>query len=179
MAQPPVETRVAFADIDVVHEVKELWAIVQTWPGNLYRAHLQSVTSVSSNQWLRLIAIVGGYLLLRPYIVQLFARSQNLEVESEHAGAAAKISANALRGREAPPVIEESESEEESKASGADWGKKARKRQRQVEKKVAEAQEKARLQLEEDEEDRKLEEFLLRNANFEGNPNPHNLTLDD
>lgn len=94
---------------------------------------------MDSTRWLRLIAIVGGYLLIRPWLMKLSERYQRQQLEkavATKAGSEAKISPNVLRGLVEP--IEEEEAEEG--ATGVDLGKKAKKRQRMVEKMAAQQQ---------------------------------------
>lgn len=149
--------------------------MVQTWPYNFIR-NLKALTiDVSAQRWLKIGLIVAVYIIIRPLLVKFGAWTRGTDLEEpSKARNNAKMSPNAFRGQ---VIDEESEEEEEQAvaASGVDSTKKAKKRQRQAEK----AAEKLRLQEEEDEEDRKLDEFLMRNANYVGNPNPHNLTLDD
>lgn len=176
MTTPPPPQLTPFSEIDYVGEIKQLWENTKNAPENFRNNINASVMNVSMNGYIRLVAIVGAYVLLRPWIVKLGAKMQGLDLDAADKALTGKVTANALRGG---VVKEESESEEEVETSGADWGKKARKRQRQLEKKKRQEVRK-RLEEEENElEEKDLEEFLLRNANWEGNPNPHNLTLDD
>lgn len=137
--------------------------IVFWWGSNLKTNFTNTINSLHLINVVRLIAIVGGYLLLRPYLIKLGAKVQRREHENaentpeEHP---AKISANSIRGQ--VDIPENSDDEGEAKGADVTWGKKARKRQRQVLKKVLEAAEK-KLQEEQDEdEDADLEEFLNR-----------------
>ncbi|KAK0635349.1 protein trafficking Pga2 [Bombardia bombarda] len=126
----------------------------------------QTFTNMTLEKWIRVVIIVGAYCLLRPYIIQLGAKSQMKSHEKEaaesEAAYQAKISANELRGIKLPGVDSDDEDEDESAATGADWGKKARRRQRTMIKKLLEAEE-ARLQeTKEEEEDKDIEEFLVK-----------------
>lgn len=98
------------------------------------------------------MAIVGGYLLLRPFLMKLAMRFQNKQLDAAVAtratGPRAKISPNALRGR-VEPIEEEDEDEGEEEVTGVEWGKKARRRQKMVEKRKSQQQR----QEEQDEED--------------------------
>jgi hypothetical protein len=103
-----------------------------------------SVNNVDLKNWVRIIAIVGAYLLLRPHLVKYGARKQEQELEKVDkeplAGPKAKISPNALRDTSGKAIeLEDSESEVEDGAP--QWGKKARVRQRTVVKKIQEAME--------------------------------------
>lgn len=77
------------------------------------------------------------------------------------------ISPNELRGQKAMVRLpgEDSDSEDDEangESSAADWGKKARKRQRMVIKKLIEAEEDRLRESKEEEEDKDIEEFLLK-----------------
>lgn len=112
--------------------------------------------NMTTQSWIRLIMIVGGYMLLRPYLMKFAAKGAVKQMEKEDAkskAAQAKISPNELRGE----VAQESEEEEIGDGTGADWGAKARVRQREVLQRLMAAEEKRR----EDEEDLKDIEDLL------------------
>ena len=85
-----------------------------------------------------MVAVVGAYLLLRPYLVKLGEKLSNKQYAETAAttqtatGPKAKISPNALRG-----VVgkeEEEEEEEMGEAKGVDAGKKGKARKRQQKK---------------------------------------------
>lgn len=123
-------------------------------------------------RFIRIIALLGGYMLLRAWLMKGAAKKQ----EAEHAkeleaneikAAKAKISPNVLRGAGGKKVsFEDDDTEEDGeagKASGNEpqWGKKARKRQRQVVKKLLEIQEEKLRVDQEDEEDKDIMELLV------------------
>jgi hypothetical protein len=125
---------------------------------NFYHNATHILDDMDATRWLRLVAVVGAYLLFRPLILKFGAKVQAAEHEKEvnfeeEKKKKAKISANALRGDES-----EDEEEEEVEVTGAEpqWGKKARKRSRKVVREILEAQE--RLLEEDDNED--IKEFL-------------------
>lgn len=138
---------------------------------NLQR-NVYAYGSMSIREWLRIVVIVGAYLLLRPYLTKGAAKIQAdrhaKEMDPEEMVNAkaerAVISANSLRGQVQLP--EESDSDEaevaEAAGTGANWGKKARKRQRQMIKRIIEADEKLRRETEafDDEEDKDIEQYL-------------------
>src|SRR5688572_16608049 len=102
--------------------------------------------NMTVHHWLRLVVIVGGYVLLRPQIMKFMGRNATKEMEKrdamEQAAAKAKVSPNELRSGK-PDVVEEDEDEYfEGQGTGADWGAKARTRQRLLLKKLMEAEEK-------------------------------------
>ncbi|OBT62798.1 hypothetical protein VE03_07705 [Pseudogymnoascus sp. 23342-1-I1] len=130
--------------------------------------------SMSLKEWVRIVTIVGAYLLLRPYLSLLAAKLQSKQHDKEldadematpATGTKAAISANSLRGQVQVP--EESEDEEDTgeavgETTSANWGKKARKRQRAMIKRIIEADEKLRAETEayDDEEDKDIEQYL-------------------
>ena len=114
---------------------------------------------------IRVIVIVGGYLLIRPYFVKLGNKYQTKqhekELDAEEMAKAEKgrVTANSFRGKVEIP--EDSESEEEvGTGKDVNWGKKARKRQRQHTRRLLEAEERLRKEQQEDDEDKDIQEFL-------------------
>jgi phage-related minor tail protein len=114
-------------------------------------------------------------MLLRPYLIKLVSRNQLAQHEAENARAeeeaarkaAAKMSPNDLRGGPRVEVPEDTDSEGEggddaADASGPSWGKKARRRQRAMIRKLLEAEEKRLRETKEEEEDKDIEEFLIK-----------------
>lgn len=103
--------------------------------------------------WIRLVMIIGGYMLIRPWLMKAAGKVgvNQLEKQDAEDKAKAKISPNELRGQKPEPE------EEDAGATGADWGEKARVRQREVLKQLIEAEEKRR---EEEEDLKDIEEFL-------------------
>lgn len=116
-----------------------------------------AVTNMTVQGWLRLVVVVGGYMLMRPYALKWIAKGTVKRMEEEDAKekAKAKISPNELRG--VKQQLESHEEEEEGDGTGADWGQRARIRQREVLKQMIEAEERRR---EEEEEDKDIQEFL-------------------
>ncbi|KAI1635943.1 DUF1531-domain-containing protein [Biscogniauxia mediterranea] len=124
----------------------------------------ESFTAMTTQQWIRLIVVVGGYMLLRPYIIKMGAKHQIKQLEKQHAEEErqAQLSPNDLRGKISIPEDSDDEEEEEgAQASAADWGKKARKRQRNMIKKMLDAEEKRLQELQEDEEDKDIEKYFV------------------
>ncbi|KAF4629565.1 hypothetical protein G7Y89_g8576 [Cudoniella acicularis] len=147
--------------------VSAITAQLSQWGDNFVRNSTDMYNQMTVEKYIRLIAVVGAYCLLRPYIMKLGEKVQAKEHEKEIdadeiAGPKAKISPNVLRGYGGKEVeIEESESEPEGEATGANWGKKARKRQRQYDKKLLAEVEERRRQLQEDDEDKDIMEYLV------------------
>ncbi|KAI1805436.1 DUF1531-domain-containing protein [Daldinia bambusicola] len=122
----------------------------------------ESFTSMTPKQWIRLVIIVGAYALLRPYIIKYGAKHQEKQLEKQFAeeeARQAEISPNQLRGEIGIP--EDSDDEEQAETTASDWGKKARKRQRNMIKKLLDAEEKRLQELQEDEEDKDIEQYLV------------------
>lgn len=117
----------------------------------------EAVTTMTLNSWLRLIVIVGGYMLLRPRALTFITRGavKKMEEEDEREKARAQITPNELRG--AKMQLQDQEDEDVGDGTGADWGQKARLRQREVLKQMLEAEERRR---EEEEEDKDIADLL-------------------
>jgi hypothetical protein len=142
----------------------ELLDYFRFWAENFQRNVTDAFYRMTPEKYIRLVAIIGAYALIRPYVMKLGSRFQTKEHEKEvdpkEMAAAAAISPNSLRGQVKVPE-ESDEDEAEAQVTGADWGKKARKRQRQMVKRILEAEEKLRREQQEDDEDRDIEEFLV------------------
>ncbi|KAI3392905.1 hypothetical protein diail_4992 [Diaporthe ilicicola] len=131
-----------------------------------------SLEGMSPEKWIRIVIIVGTYMLLRPYLLKLGGKAQMNQHEKEaaeaeaeaEAAAKAKVSPNELRGHkiEIPEDSDESDAETDGHATASDWGKKARRRQRTMVKKLLDAEEKRLQELQEDDEDKDIEEFLTQ-----------------
>jgi hypothetical protein len=122
-----------------------------------------SFSTMTLKHWIRLVMIVGTYLLVRPYLVKLGAKHQEKQFEKAHQEDEAAISPNQLRGQvEIPEDSDEEDQELDATAAttSSDWGKKARKRQRVMLKKLIDAEEKRLQELQEDEEDKDIEQYL-------------------
>ncbi|KAH7361971.1 trafficking PGA2 [Plectosphaerella cucumerina] len=121
----------------------------------------QSFEDITMQKFIRLVIIVGAYVLLRPYLMKLTSRSQMDQHETElddPNAPKAKISPNTLRGQ--VDIPEDTDDEEDAGTSSADWGKKARRRQRAVIKQLLDAEEDRLAKAQEDDEDKDIEEFL-------------------
>ncbi|KAI5846403.1 hypothetical protein DFP73DRAFT_545808 [Morchella snyderi] len=99
------------------------------------------------NDIFRMVIIIGGYLLLRPYILKMQAKFQ----EKDHAREVdpSEESSHSAMAAKRKPAGEESDDEDDDS-----WGAKLRRRQR------AEAAEKARLMEEENDSDDEIAEYL-------------------
>ena len=115
--------------------------------------------------YIRLIAIVGGYCLLRPYLVNLGGKHQGKDHErpfdADETSSPAVISPNNIR-EHYDEVLEDSDSEDDvALAAGMTWGKSARKKQRRTLKQILEAEERKGAMGEAD-SDKEIEEFLQK-----------------
>ncbi|RYP45217.1 hypothetical protein DL768_008410 [Monosporascus sp. mg162] len=121
-----------------------------------------SIKQMTPKQWIRLVIIVGAYCLLRPYILKMASKHQQREMEREEQRAQVEITPNQLRGQ-VVDIPEDSDDDEDgqTQTTAADWGKKARRRQRNMIKKLLDAEEKRLQQLQEDEEDKDIEDYLV------------------
>ncbi|KAJ6790161.1 hypothetical protein PWT90_05621 [Aphanocladium album] len=117
-------------------------------------------TNMTIHGWLRLTVIVGGYLLLRPYVLKYSVKAAVNKMEEEderEKAAAAAMTPNELRG--AKQLLEDHLEDDTADGTGADWGQRARVRQRTMLKEMLEAEEQRRL--EEEEVDKDIAEFLV------------------
>ncbi|RYO94449.1 hypothetical protein DL766_008922 [Monosporascus sp. MC13-8B] len=123
-----------------------------------------SIKQMTPKQWIRLVIIVGAYCLLRPYVLKMASKHQQREMEREEQRAQAEITPNQLRGQvvDIPEDSDDDDEDGQTQTTAADWGKKARRRQRNMIKKLLDAEEKRLQQLQEDEEDKDIEEYLVR-----------------
>lgn len=127
--------------------------------GNNASHNLQDTyNNMTPKSWIRLIMIVGGYLLMRPYILKWTVKGavKNMEDADEKEKAQAAMTPNELRGAK-KQLEEHLEDDDEGDGTGADWGQKARVRQRTLLKAMLEAEEQKRM---EEEEDKDIAEFL-------------------
>lgn len=126
-------------------------------------------SQMRTRDYIRLVVIIGGYCLLRPYLMKLGAYMQNKQHEAdsrpsedENAGAGPKLTANDLRGNKSQPEFKipgvDSDSEDEDKD---DWGRAARVRQRKFVRQMLEIHEKKLREDAEANSDKDIEEFLI------------------
>ncbi|KAK6503247.1 hypothetical protein TWF481_008276 [Arthrobotrys musiformis] len=115
--------------------------------------------TLTGTDYIRMVAIVGGYLLLRPYLQKLGAKYQ----ERDHARAIDENeqSSMAATGQKARVIAGEGYDVDEDDQSSDEegWGRKKRLQQRK-EKARKKKEIEDRLKAEEDEEDKDIQEFL-------------------
>ncbi|KAF3936980.1 hypothetical protein ABW19_dt0208787 [Dactylella cylindrospora] len=114
----------------------------------------------SKTDYIRLVAILGGYLLLRPYLQKLGAKYQErdharaVDENEESSMAATGVKARVVAGEGDEDEVEESSDDEEV----VSWGKKQRVQQRKERiRKKREIEEKL---AKEDDDDKDIQEFL-------------------
>ncbi|KAF2749061.1 DUF1531-domain-containing protein [Sporormia fimetaria CBS 119925] len=151
------------SDSDPQPSISEMLA---TGLSNFKHNAKSSIEHLGGRDWIRIIMIVGTYLLIRPHLVKYGMRKQQKaheEAEAATAGTGAEIHPNELRGGKkfAIPGVNDSE-EEEEEAKPAEWGKKARVRQRRFIRGRLEEEERRLLDEQETESDKEIEELLTR-----------------
>ncbi|KAJ6438557.1 protein trafficking PGA2 domain-containing protein [Purpureocillium lavendulum] len=121
-----------------------------------------SFTSMTTQSWIRLIVIVGGYMLLRPHLMKFVTKGAVKKMEEDDAkareqdAAQAEMTPNEFRGIK-EKLMFQAEQDDEGDGTGADWGQKARVRQRQMLKDLLEEEERRRAA---ENEDADIQEFL-------------------
>ena len=140
------------------------------WYHNFTHNIVHMWDGMTAIKYIRMIAVVGAYILLRPYIAKFGERFQEKQHEKEldpyeMGEQKAKLSPNALRGvgGRAVELEESEEEEEEAEGTAADvkWGKKARKRQRMSIKKLLEEKERLLQEQQEDDDDKDIAKYLV------------------
>ena len=156
----------------------DMAALLASWAGNLQRNTTNAFHSLNPADYIRLITIICGYLLLRPYLVKVGAYVQ----EKDHArknepfelggdgdgrgkgggGSKALDSSGQRRSRSAIPGVEsDSEEDDEGPAAGVDWGRRARLRQRKVVREALARHERQLQELQQTESDKEIEDLLI------------------
>ncbi|KAI0532656.1 protein trafficking Pga2 [Xylaria digitata] len=145
----------------VTHLSESVWNLTTLLADRTTTNVSSSITNMTAQQWIRLIAIVGAYALLRPYIIKLGAKHQEKQFEKAQQEVA-EISPNQLRGELGiPEESDDDDDDVQGETTGADWGKKARKRQRNMIKQLLDAEEKRLQETIDEQEDKDIEEFLV------------------
>ncbi|RVD88684.1 uncharacterized protein DFL_002860 [Arthrobotrys flagrans] len=114
--------------------------------------------NLSGTDYIRLVAIVGGYLLLRPYLQKIGAKYQ----ERDHARTVDENEQDSMAatGQKARVIAGEGYDLDDDESSDEEgWGRKKRLQQRKERaRKKKEIED--RIKAEEDEEDKDIQEFL-------------------
>ena len=125
---------------------------VAQWFQKLPRNSQESVQRLTTYGWLRIIIIVAAYLLIRPYLMKLAARSQT--TQHEEAASNSTVTPNMLRGHN-----EEESDTAEATTSSWSWGKTTRRRQTQAIDHIVEDEIKKADDLDEDEDVQFLKKY--------------------
>ncbi|USP81042.1 hypothetical protein yc1106_08316 [Curvularia clavata] len=56
---------------------------VGEWKNRLVNNSIKSFEEMTAQRWVRIIAIVGGYLLIRPYLLNAAAKKQKQQLDRE------------------------------------------------------------------------------------------------
>ncbi|KAI1180804.1 protein trafficking Pga2 [Nemania sp. FL0916] len=143
-----------------VHLGESIWKLATLISDRTATNLSASFDSMTLQHWIRLVAIVGAYALLRPYIIKMGAKHQEKQFEKAQQETA-EISPNQLRGELGIPEDSDDEEDPQGETTAADWGKKARKRQRNMIKQLLDAEEKRLQETLDEEEDKDIEEFFV------------------
>ena len=161
----------------------EMLAPLATWAGNFQRNTTGMFRELRPIDYIRLLTIICGYLLLRPYIVKFGAHIQQKDHAQKVEAHVKRIeicSGSDIGSRKSEPRCEKqyqsrsqsqqaipginSDSEDEDereKAGGVEWGLRARLRQRKVVRKAMAKYERQLEEVQPTESDKEIEEFLI------------------
>ncbi|KAF2262378.1 DUF1531-domain-containing protein [Lojkania enalia] len=134
-------------------------SFLTTYWDNFTRNTKASLERMQLKDYIRLIWIVGAYLLIRPYLMKLGEKMQTKAHEKDTAETA-EIHPNQLRGKIEIPGVDDSDEDNEGEAKPGDWGRNARLRQRKFIRNALEKHEERLRAEQEDESDKEIEEFL-------------------
>lgn len=143
-----------------MHLGESVWKLVTLVADRTTTNVSSSFTNLTAQQWIRLVAIVGAYALLRPYVIKMGAKYQAKQFEKDQQEDLAQITPNQLRGELDLP-LESDDEDDVGETTASDWGKKARRRQKAAIRQLLEAEEKRLQETLDEEEDKDIEEFLI------------------
>lgn len=116
--------------------------LLATWADNFTRNTSEAFARLTLKDYIRLIIIMGGYALLRPYIMKIGEKLQMRQHEKDAASGTGEIHPNELRGKKmAIPGLDEDTDDEDDESAPADWGRTARVRQRKFIREALEKEE--------------------------------------
>ncbi|KAI9840720.1 MAG: hypothetical protein M1837_001343 [Sclerophora amabilis] len=159
---------------------------LSSWASHTQHNVRRTISNLTLHDYIRLIIILGGYCLLRPYLLQLSAKFQAKDHEreldpDEMSSMAAVSSPNSLRSQVTVPEDSDDDDDDDDDdndgdagdgrggggarsivRTGADWGRTARRKQRRMIRQILEADERLKAaEAEADESDKDIEEFLV------------------
>ncbi|KAG5920015.1 hypothetical protein E4U42_006344 [Claviceps africana] len=126
----------------------------------------EGVSGMTTQAWIRVVVIAGGYMLLRPYLQQLVTKGAVRKMEADDKKAREADGAGELPHPELTPneyrgikdkLYALENDHDGADGTGADWGQKARVRQRQMLREMLEEDERRRAAQDEDAD---IQEFL-------------------
>jgi hypothetical protein len=138
-------------------ELEDLGKVASSFITKASNSISQGFNNMTTEGWIRLTVVVGGYLLLRPYIMRFLGTMQVDEMERQDAKSKAEISPSQLRGETIGGESLEEYEEDDGEATGSTWGQRARTRQRVMLKNLMEAAERQR---QEEEDDKDIADLL-------------------
>ncbi|CCU77434.1 unnamed protein product [Blumeria hordei] len=140
--------------------------IVKQGGDNLVRNVWGMWDGMRLRDYIRIVVIVGVYLLLRPYLLKFAAKIQAKQnaksTVTDKSAANVKISPNQLRGTGMAGSEHDDlgDDENDRTASGADLGTKAKRRQKKAIKKTT-GEEKKGLEVQGENEDKEIMDLLI------------------
>jgi hypothetical protein len=114
--------------------------------------------AMTIKDYIRMVAVIGGYMLLRTYLLKGAQKQgvKHMEAQDKKEKEEAKLSANEFRG--VKDKLEELEENDDDDDAAPGWGQQARVRQRKVIRQLMEAEERRR---QEEEDDKDIQEYLV------------------
>ena len=132
---------------------------VSTWATNAQTNVSHAFSSLGPQDLIRLIVIIGGYALLRPYLIQIGSRFQADDHEREVDLDTLKTPASTKSLQSQVQVPEDSDDDADQTVA-ASWGRGARRRQREMIRNVLEAEERRKEEEQAHDSDEEIQEFL-------------------
>lgn len=119
-------------------------------------------TQVTLKGYLRIVIIIGTYLLFRRFLVQYAKKGQTADHERELDFGQFVEDEAAKKSTQSQVEVPPDSDEEDGATTGANWGRPARRRQRDMIKNLLEAEEQKRIEEAGDASDKDIEEFLVK-----------------
>ncbi|KAF2090202.1 DUF1531-domain-containing protein [Saccharata proteae CBS 121410] len=149
----------------------DILSLLAKWGNNFTTQTHNTFSNLRPHDYIRLVVIIGGYCLLRPYLMKLGAHMQmkahKRDEEAEKQETAnndfngATLDANDLRGAKIALPGVDSDDESDGEVREGDWGKRARLRQRAFVRETLVEAERRLMEKKDEAEDKDIEEFLV------------------
>ncbi|KAG6041231.1 hypothetical protein E4U41_005514 [Claviceps citrina] len=145
--------------------LEQLAARLAEYGSNAKHNISEGFSNMTTQGWIRVVIIAGGYMLLRPYLQQLVTKGALRKMEADDRKARAEddgelphpeLTPNEYRGVRDKLYAHEADNDG-ADGTGSDWGQKARARQRQMLRELLEDDERRRAAQDEDAD---IQEFL-------------------